>query len=54
MVPELQQEVVKAVGYGLGRYGHVLWPEVVHGPGLKLTEMILEGPLADGWGSRVS
>jgi dethiobiotin synthetase/adenosylmethionine--8-amino-7-oxononanoate aminotransferase len=49
----LQPEVVKAVAAAAGRYGHILWPEVAHAPGLQLTQQILSSPLAAGWGGKV-
>jgi dethiobiotin synthetase/adenosylmethionine--8-amino-7-oxononanoate aminotransferase len=51
--PALQPEVVKAVAAAAGRYGHILWPEVAHAPGLQLTQQILSSPLAAGWGAKV-
>uniref|UniRef100_A0A7S0E974 7,8-diamino-pelargonic acid aminotransferase n=1 Tax=Hanusia phi TaxID=3032 RepID=A0A7S0E974_9CRYP len=48
----LHQLLTKALAYGCGRYGHVLFPENSHEAALQLTERILKGP-AKGWGSRV-
>lgn len=53
MRDDLQIEVTRAVASAAGRYMHVMWPEVVHEPGLKLAQQLLYSPLGKGWASRV-
>lgn len=50
---DLQTEVSRAVAAAAGRYMHVFWPEIVHEPGLRLTQRLLSGPLGAGWASWV-
>jgi dethiobiotin synthetase/adenosylmethionine--8-amino-7-oxononanoate aminotransferase len=42
----------EAIGYALGRYGHVMFPECVHEPAWVLSERLL-GSVGEGWASRV-
>ncbi|XP_041990774.1 bifunctional dethiobiotin synthetase/7,8-diamino-pelargonic acid aminotransferase, mitochondrial-like [Salvia splendens] len=48
----LQIELAKDMGYTAARYGHVMFPENVYEPALKLAELLLEG-VGKGWASRV-
>lgn len=41
-----------AAARAAGRYGHVMFPQAIHKPALKLTETMLKGP-GRGWASRV-
>ena len=45
-------ELARSVAYAAGRYGHVMFPETVHEPAVKLAEMMVEG-VGKGWGERV-
>ena len=46
------QHMPRAIAAAAGRYGHVIFPEVVHAPALKVAERILDIAGAD-WASRV-
>ncbi|KAL8488836.1 hypothetical protein ACS0TY_024483 [Phlomoides rotata] len=48
----LQIELARDMGYTAARYGHVMFPENVYEPALKLAELLLEG-VGKGWASRV-
>ncbi|GLJ26997.1 hypothetical protein SUGI_0528990 [Cryptomeria japonica] len=48
----LQSELAKEVGYTIGRFGHVMYPENVYEPALRCAELLLEG-VGKGWASRV-
>lgn len=39
----LQIELARDMGYTAARYGHVMFPENVYEPALKLAELLLEG-----------
>ena len=45
-------EVVKAASYAMGRYGHVIFPKMMHEPAAKLIHKLVEGP-GSGWAQRV-
>ncbi|KAG8969037.1 hypothetical protein FRC03_004711 [Tulasnella sp. 419] len=45
-------DLTLAAAYAAGRYGHVIFPQAIHGPALELTERLLRGP-GKGWASRV-
>ncbi|XP_027176502.1 bifunctional dethiobiotin synthetase/7,8-diamino-pelargonic acid aminotransferase, mitochondrial [Coffea eugenioides] len=47
----LQIELARIVGYTIGRYGHVMFPENVYEPVLECAELLLEG-VGKGWASR--
>jgi dethiobiotin synthetase/adenosylmethionine--8-amino-7-oxononanoate aminotransferase len=40
---EGQLEITRAMAYAAGRYGHVMFPENVHEPALRLAEKLLGG-----------
>lgn len=44
--------LTSAAAYAAGRYGHVIFPQVVHEPALQLAEKMLSTQ-GDGWASRV-
>ncbi|KAJ1337079.1 hypothetical protein BSLG_006839 [Batrachochytrium salamandrivorans] len=44
--------LAKAASYAAGRYGHVIFPESVHEPAMKLAERLLDTS-GKGWASRV-
>ncbi|EFJ25518.1 hypothetical protein SELMODRAFT_413615 [Selaginella moellendorffii] len=48
----LQHELAKQIAYAAGRYGHVMFPENVHEPGLRCAELLLQG-VGRGWAHRV-
>lgn len=48
----LQPRLRHALAYGMGRYAHVISPEAAHEPGVRLSEMLLQG-VGSGWASRV-
>src|SRR5687767_9582629 len=41
-----------AAAAAAGRYGHVIFPNVVHEPAVRLSQILLEGP-GKGWANRV-
>ncbi|TPX70130.1 hypothetical protein SpCBS45565_g01925 [Spizellomyces sp. 'palustris'] len=45
-------QLTLAAAHASGRYGHVIFPECIHEPALKLSEKILS-TVGRGWGSRV-
>jgi dethiobiotin synthetase/adenosylmethionine--8-amino-7-oxononanoate aminotransferase len=47
-----QAEVTRALASAAGRYAHVMWPQVAHAPGLRLSEALVHGALGRGWASR--
>jgi dethiobiotin synthetase/adenosylmethionine--8-amino-7-oxononanoate aminotransferase len=49
---DIQPLVRQSIAYGAGRYGHVIFPEAVHEPALRLSEKLLE-TVGQGWASRV-
>ena len=49
---ELQAPVQRQMAYGLGRYGHVIFPEAAHEPALALSERLLD-TVGRGWASKV-
>lgn len=45
-----QLEITRAAAYAAGRYGHVMFPENVHEPALRLAEKLLTGVgKGEGW-----
>lgn len=44
--------LASAAARAAGRYGHVMFPQAVHAPALKLAERMLAGP-GKGWASKV-
>jgi bifunctional dethiobiotin synthetase / adenosylmethionine---8-amino-7-oxononanoate aminotransferase len=49
---DLQPLARQHLAYGAGRYGHVIFPEAVHEPALRLSEKLLE-TVGRGWAHRV-
>ena len=49
---DLQPLARQHLAYGAGRYGHVIFPEAVHEPALRLSERLLH-TVGSGWASRV-
>lgn len=49
---ELQPLARQHLAYGAGRYGHVIFPEAVHEPALRLSERLL-ATVGEDWASRV-
>ena len=41
-----------AAAAAAGRYGHVIFPDVVHAPAVQLSQKLIDGP-GSGWASRV-
>eukprot|EP01025_Chloroclados_australasicus_P029554 TRINITY_DN29549_c0_g2_i3.p1 TRINITY_DN29549_c0_g2~~TRINITY_DN29549_c0_g2_i3.p1 ORF type:complete len:756 (-),score=91.00 TRINITY_DN29549_c0_g2_i3:381-2408(-) len=48
----LNQELVKAITYAAGRYGHVIFPGNIHQPALEVTEKLLD-IVGKNWATRV-
>jgi len=48
-------EMASAVAEAAGRYGHIIFPNHVHEPALRLAELLLEeqGSPGKGWATRV-
>lgn len=48
----LQSELIRAMCFGAGRFGHVIFPEVAHEPATRLTQKLLQ-TVGEPWASRV-